>query len=91
MGSGGSPQAQAIQSAPVPLPAPPVTQNNPAVIQAQHDIAQANLLKKSVKKTIFAGDTGGFGAGQYGKQPTGPMAPGGGKFGAVPTNLGPRP
>lgn len=56
---GGSPAA-AIQSAPVPLPAPPVTENNQAVVQAEHDIAQANLLKKTVKKTIFAGDTGGW-------------------------------
>ena len=58
-GGGGSP-AQQIQQAPVPLPAPPVTQDNAAVIQAQHDVAQANLLKKSVKKTIYAGDTGGW-------------------------------
>lgn len=66
-GGGGGKQAQAIQSAPVPLPAPPVTQDNQAVVQAQHDLSQANLLKKSVKKTIFAGDTGGYGApGQVG-------------------------
>jgi hypothetical protein len=68
-----------------------VTQNNTAVIQAEHDIAQANLLKKSVKKTIFAGDTGGFGAGAFGKQPTGPMGAGyGGKLGGVERNLGPK-
>jgi hypothetical protein len=57
---GGGGQSQAIQSAPVPLPAPPVTPNNATVMQAEHDVSQANLLKKSVKKTIFAGDTGGF-------------------------------
>ena len=57
---GGGGGAQAIQSAPVPTPAPPVTQNNAAVLQAEHDMAQQNLLKKSVKNTIMAGDTGGW-------------------------------
>lgn len=60
MGGGGAPQAQAIQSAPVPTPAPPVTANSAEVVQAEHDLAQQNLLKKSVKNTIKAGDTGGF-------------------------------
>ncbi len=58
-GSGGNP-AQQIAAAPVPLPAPPVTAVAPAVIQAEHDLAQQNLLKKSVKKTVIAGDTGGY-------------------------------
>ena len=52
--------ATAIESAPVPTPAPPVTSDAPEVIQAQQDLAQQNLLKKSVKKTMLAGDTGGF-------------------------------
>lgn len=59
MGGGGSP-AQAIQQAPVPTPAPPVTANSAEVIQAEQDLAQQNLLKKSVKNTVHAGDTGGF-------------------------------
>lgn len=67
-GGGGKKPAEAIQSAPVPLPAPPVTRDNEAVVQAEHDLARANLAKKSIKKTIFAGDTGGF-------QPTGPAKP----------------
>lgn len=57
---GGGNQAGAIQSAPVPLPAPPVTENNKAVLMAEHDVAQSNLMKKSIKNTIKAGDTGGF-------------------------------
>ncbi len=30
-------------------------------MQAEQDYAKEDLLKKSIKKTIFAGDTGGFG------------------------------
>ena len=59
-GGGGSSAAQQIQSAPVPTPAPPVTASSAEVIQAEHDLAQQNLMKKSVKKTIFAGDSGGY-------------------------------
>ena len=57
---GGSSGAQAVASAPVPTPAPPVTADDPAVIQAEQDLAQQNLIKKSVAKTILAGDTGGY-------------------------------
>lgn len=60
MGGGGAPQAQQIASAPVPTPAPPVTASSAEVVQAEHDLAQQNLIKKSVKKTVFAGDTMGF-------------------------------
>lgn len=60
MGGGGGGQAQMIASAPVPTPAPPVTQNNAAVQQADQDTAAQNLISKSVKKTILAGDTGGY-------------------------------
>lgn len=75
---GSSSQAQQIQSAPVPLPAPPVTQNNRAVLQAEHDYAMQQAGNKSVKKTILAGDTGG-----YVKAPASP--------GVSPTsNAGPR-
>lgn len=69
---GGGQQASAIQSAPVPTPAPPVTASSAEVIQAEQDTAQQNLLKKSVKKTIFAGDTGGgMRPGGPGSNPTG--------------------
>jgi len=69
-GGGGKKAAQQVQSAPVPLPAPPVTQDNTAVIQAEHDLAQANLGKKSIKRTIFAGDTGGFSPNRSSKSAT---------------------
>ena len=59
-GGGGPSPAQQIAQAPTPLPAPPVTSSDPSVIQAEHDLAQQNLLKKSVKKTVLAGDTGGW-------------------------------
>lgn len=72
LGGGGGGSAGAISSAPVPIPAPPVTPNDASVIQAQQDFAQQNLLKKSIKKTIMAGDTGGFnpGAGNVAGQPS---------------------
>jgi hypothetical protein len=59
-GGGGPSPAQQIAAAPVPLPAKPVTPANEAVVQAEHDLAAQNMLKKSVKKTIIAGDTGGY-------------------------------
>jgi hypothetical protein len=81
---GGNSQAQQIQSAPVPTPAPPVTANAAEVIQAENDFAKENLLKKSVKKTIFAGDTGGFmpgGGNMQGNAPGQPPASYKGKLG----------
>lgn len=57
---GGSSAAQQIQSAPVPLPAPPVTPNNQASLQAEHDFALAQQAKNSIRKTIIAGDSGGY-------------------------------
>jgi hypothetical protein len=65
--------APQIQSAPVPTPAPAVSATNEEVIQAQQDQAQQALMQKSVKKTTFAGDTGGFMPGQAGS----PGVPGG--------------
>ena len=61
MGSPPQQQAQQIEQAPIPTPSAPVTQTSREVVQAEQDYAKENLLKKSVKKTIFAGDTGGFG------------------------------
>ena len=57
---GGSNTASQIQSAPIPTPAPPVTTTQSEVVQAQMDTAQSNLMKKTLKKTVFAGDTGGY-------------------------------
>jgi hypothetical protein len=59
-GGGGGGQAQAVQQAPVPTPAPPVTTSSPEVMAAQQDVLQQQMLKKSIKKTIYAGDTGGY-------------------------------
>ena len=56
-GGGG---ASAVAAAPTPTPAPPVSMSNSDVVQAQKDIAQQELLKKNIKKTIYAGDTGGW-------------------------------
>ncbi len=55
--------AQQITSLPPPTPAPPVTAGAAEVVQASQDEAQQNLIKKSVKRTIFAGDTGGYSPG----------------------------
>ena len=52
-GSAASPLAS-------PQTAKPVGVAAPAVVQAEHDFAQQNLLKKSIKGTILAGDTGGY-------------------------------
>lgn len=59
-GGGGGGYAQQVQSAPVPTPAPPVTTSSPEVMAAQQDVLQQQMLKKSIKKTIYAGDTGGY-------------------------------
>lgn len=45
---------------PAPTVAPPVSQSSKEVVQASQDLAQQNMLKKSIQKTIYAGDTGGF-------------------------------
>lgn len=61
--------ASAIADAPIPSAAPPITAANPEVMQAELDVARANLAKKSIKQTVFAGDPG-FGSGGY-KSPRG--------------------
>jgi len=53
-------EADAINAAPTPIPQKPVTASDAAVVDAEREFAQSNLLKKSVKKTIYAGDTGGY-------------------------------
>jgi hypothetical protein len=66
------PDPSPIASAPVPTPTAPVDSAAAEIIAAQQDIAKQNLMKKSVKKTIFAGDTGGF----QGSAPTGGLTAG---------------
>lgn len=68
-GGGSNPAAAAVAAAPTPTPAPPVTSDSPAVIAAEQDEAKENLIKKSVKKTILAGDTGGYMPGPQDKAP----------------------
>lgn len=60
---GGISAASGIASAPVPVPAPPISAAAAEVINAQQDVAKQNLIKKSVKKTVFAGDTGAYAHG----------------------------
>lgn len=69
----GPTQADEIKAAPTPLPQTPVSAADAMVIQAERDFAQQSLLKKSVKRTIYAGDTGGY------KAPA-PGVPGGGSI-----------
>ena len=54
---GGSSGAASIAAAPVPTPAPPVEPTNQASLQAEHDVAVQNLLKKTTAKTRLAGDS----------------------------------
>lgn len=63
---GGPSVAPQIAAAPIPAPTPPVSSTNAEVAQAEHDFAKQGLLKKSVKKTILAGDTGGYSVGAPG-------------------------
>ena len=44
----------------IPGAVAPVTQSSKEVVQAAQDVAGQELLKKSIRKTIYAGDTGGF-------------------------------
>lgn len=60
LGGSGSSEADAINAANVPTPATPAGPSDEAVMQQMHDVAQQGLLKKSVKNTIYAGDTGGY-------------------------------
>jgi hypothetical protein len=64
-----------IAQAPVPAPAPPVTMAANEVVQAAQDLKQQELLRKSIKKTVFAGDTGGWGGNPMKPGPVG-MIPG---------------
>jgi hypothetical protein len=62
-GLGNKSTPSAIDSAPIPTPASPIGSAAAEVIAAEQDLAKQNLMKKSVKKTIFAGDTGGYAYG----------------------------
>lgn len=53
------PLAKAINAEQVPLPSQ-VQGDDAAITQAEHDVAQQALLKKSIRSTVIAGDTGGW-------------------------------
>ena len=57
---GKSPSPSPIAQAPVAEPAPPVTTTSAEVLQANSDLRRQEMLKKSIRSTIKAGDTGGF-------------------------------
>ncbi len=79
-GGGSSPTL--VQQAPIPAPAPPVTSTATDVLAAGQDLKRQELLKKSIKKTVFAGDTGG-----WSPFPTNP----GKKAGMLPSPMGGAP
>lgn len=57
---GKAPQQTVIQQAPIAEPAPPVTPSAAEVVQAGMDVRQQEMLKKNIRSTVKAGDTGGF-------------------------------
>ena len=63
-----------IADATVPVAAPPVSSSDAAVIAAEQDMARQALMRKSVRHTILAGDTGGYhpGAANPANQPSAP-------------------
>lgn len=61
---GKAPGADNAERTPVPLPTNPITAANAEVLHAQNDFARQNLLKKSIGRTILAGDTGGYNPAQ---------------------------
>lgn len=58
----------------VPVASPPVSSSDAAVIAAEQDMARQALMRKSVRHTILAGDTGGYhpGAANPANQPAAP-------------------
>lgn len=49
-----------MQAAPIPEPAPPVKNTAQEVVQAGMDLRQQEAMKKGLKKTTIAGETGGW-------------------------------
>ncbi len=48
------------QASLVPTPTPPISATATEVVQAGEDLRRQELMKKNIKRTIFAGDTGGW-------------------------------
>ena len=59
---GKAPQTTVVQqqASPVPDPSPPVQPTASEVVQAGMDLRQQEMMKKNIKSTIKAGDTGGY-------------------------------
>lgn len=69
------PAIQQVQATPA---APPVSSTASEVVQAGIDLRRQEMLKKSIKGTVMAGDTGGW------RPPPSTSTPGGGGLAALP-------
>lgn len=56
----GGGKQQSVSYAPAPMPAPPVANTSAEVARAGADLRQQDMLKKNIRETVKAGDTGGF-------------------------------
>jgi hypothetical protein len=65
--------APPITSAPAPAVAAPATASSAEVVQAQQDTRRQALKKKGFSRTVFAGDTGGWYAGNTTPGPANPQ------------------
>lgn len=72
---GSAPASPAIQQVQATPAAPPVSATAGEVVQAGIDLRRQEMLKKSIKGTVFAGDTGGW------RPPASISTPGGGGSG----------
>ena len=70
---GKAPQTTVVQqqASPVPDPSPPVQPTASEVVQAGMDLRQQEMMKKNIKSTIKAGDTGGYKPAGGGKMAAG--------------------
>ena len=81
MGKKPAPQAQIIQQTAAPEPAPPVRATSVDVVQAGIDLRRRELMKKNVRSTMLAGDSGAM--SPFGRPKSPVDSPyGGGKVGA---------
>jgi len=68
---GRPPARTIIQQQPIAEAAPPITPVASDVVQAGMDMRQQELLRKNIKSTIRAGDTGGFNPAKGKARPVG--------------------
>lgn len=60
MGKKPAPQQPLIQQAPITPAAPPPTKTAQESAMSAMDLRQQEMLKKNIRSTVKAGDTGGF-------------------------------